>query len=44
MRKEKNVDIKCIDSLLIGNKLALKEQILRFIEENSGGFQYKTIL
>lgn len=29
-------EIKCIDSLLIGNKPALKEQILHFIEENPG--------
>ena len=32
----RKVEIKCIDSLLIGNKSALKEQILHFIKENPG--------
>ena len=31
----RKVEIKCIDSLLIGNKSALKAQILCFIKENS---------
>ena len=32
----RKVEIKCIDSLLIGNKSALKAQILCFIKENPG--------
>ena len=32
----RKVEIKCIDSLLIGNKSALKEQIFCFINENPG--------
>lgn len=32
----RKVEIKCIDSLLIGNKPALKTQILCFIKENPG--------
>lgn len=32
----RKVEIKCIDSLLIGNKPALKAQILCFIKENPG--------
>ena len=32
----RKVKIDCIDNLLIGNKSALKEQILLFVEENPG--------
>ena len=32
----RKIEIKCIDSLLIGNKPALKTQILCFIKENPG--------
>lgn len=32
----RKVEVKCIDSLLMGNKYALKEKILLFTEENPG--------
>ena len=32
----RKVEVKCIDSLLMGNKSALKEKIFLFIEENPG--------
>ena len=32
----RKVEVKCIDSLLMGNKSALKEKILLFTEENPG--------
>ena len=32
----RKADVKCIDSLLAGNKSALKEKILLFIDENPG--------
>ena len=40
----RKVEIKCIDSLLIGNKSALKAQILCFIKENPGAISLAYLL